>query len=101
MTQLTFDLAASIDAKVAGMSIAESNRATLLVTARSAARLIARQKGVVTIDDVVEAMQERGYAMMGNASGSVFKGSEWLFVNFTPSRRVSNHGRMVRTWRLK
>lgn len=101
MTQLTFDLAAGIDGKIAGMTLAESHRATLLLTARSAARLIARNKGVVTIDDVVEAMTERGHDLLGNASGSVFKGKDWEFVRFVNSRRVSNHARIVREWRLK
>lgn len=100
---MTFDLAAGIDAKISGMSLAESHRATLLLTARSAARIAARQLGAITIDDVMETMQAYGHnALLGNAAGAVFKGSDWVFTgNWRKSSRVSNHARMNRVWRLR
>lgn len=102
MTQMQFNLEAGEKAKVRGLTLAEIHRSSLLMTARSAARLIARSKGSVTIDDVVEAMAERGHGLLGNASGSVFKGSEWEFTGqWVKSARVSNHARMNRVWKLK
>ena len=101
--QMTFDLQAGVDAKVRGMSLAENNRATLLLTARSAARIAARKLGKITIDDVIQTMQAYGHACsLGQAAGSVFKGKEWVFTGeWRKSSRVSNHARQNRVWRLR
>lgn len=56
-----------------------------------------------TIDDAYRAMEKAGIdpASLGPAAGSVFRGDEWVAVGWQPSERTTNHGRVVRVWRLK
>jgi hypothetical protein len=86
-----------------GMEQAEDNAQSSLKLARMVARQIATRKGVVNADDVGRVLQ-RDYNLhtLGPAAGSLFRGKEWEFTgNWVKSKRVTNHSRMLREWRLK
>ena len=89
--------------KLQGLSRASLSRKELLCAARMFAHAIAQKRGSVTIDDVMDAITEQGFAPedMGNASGSVFRSTDWTCIGWEPSRRASNHARYIRRWRLK
>ena len=105
MTQsrLSFDLPRAEAHKRQGMDAAATYRQGLLARAKLIAKQLATDGRSITIDDVVEALAIASDApqFLGNSSGSVFSGSEWSCCGFTPSTRISNHGRIVRMWRLK
>lgn len=99
-----FDAAESERRKQEGMALAAENpdREYLLEIARDRARLIVRERGEVTMDDVVAMLVRDGFdvSVLGNAAGSVFKGKEWEFAGrFVKSARVANHSRLLRVWR--
>lgn len=97
-----FDAAESERRKEAGIAAAAEGRDYLLEIARDRARLVARERGEVTMDDVVAAMLEDGFnpADLGNAAGAVFKGKEWVFTGrFVRSARVASHSNLLRVWR--
>lgn len=90
--------------KVEGMAKAAKNRKDLLATARSIAKHVARTstKCTVTTDDVGRILKrDYGVQSLGPAAGSIFKGKEWEFTgNWVKSKRITNHSRMLREWRL-
>lgn len=98
-----------IQLKLDGMKRAKRKRSLVLQQAKLIAGRIAarRQSRECSIDDVYEYMENVYEGLhfhpraLGNAAGSVFKGSEWEFVRFEPSTRPSNHGRIIRVWRLR
>jgi hypothetical protein len=99
-----FDAAESERRKQEGMALAANNpeRSDLLELARDRARCIVRERGEVTMDDVVQRLVQDGYDVsgLGNAAGSVFRGKEWEFAGkFVKSARVANHSRLLRVWR--
>lgn len=102
-----FDAAESERLKEAGIAAAAEGREYLLEIARDRARLVARERGEVTMDDVVAALVADGFdpAQLGNAAGAVFKGkmggvSEWAFTGrFVRSARVASHSNLLRVWR--
>lgn len=98
-----FDLARGNAHKQSGMDAAAQYRQGLLVRAQAIARKLAADGRSIMIDDVIDALivGSDNPAMLGNAAGSIFRGHEWTCCGFTPSRRVSNHARVVRMWRLK
>lgn len=98
-----FDIDAGRSARDAGMQTAAANKESLLRYARDVAKRLARAKGVITADDVSEAMAVEGISpnALGNASGSLFKGGDFIHVGYTNARRVQSHGRTLKTWRLK
>ena len=62
-----------------------------------AAQMMAQQFGEVTADDISEAVEG-----LGAATGAIFRGREWEFTGeWRKSKRVSNHARMNRVWRLR
>jgi hypothetical protein len=83
------------------MAKAAAQVPTLLEKARKIARRSADDWGYVTADDVYAYLTETEQSILGNAAGSIFKGPEWVFVDWVPSSRPSNHGRHIRRWRLK
>lgn len=99
-----FDWAKSQEAKRSGTEQAAHSRAYMLTRARSIAVEVARRLGRdITIDDVLREMLHRGFDIkaLGNAAGSIFKGDQWQFTgNYRPSVRISNHGRVVKIWKL-
>jgi hypothetical protein len=99
-----FDAAASQEAKIAGMAQAADNKKSLLKYARKLAVEIAKEKGYVYSDLVIERMVANGTSerALGNAGGSVF--TNGLFV-WTGERHVSTrkigHGNEQKIWVLK
>jgi len=99
-----FDLEAGKKARDKGKEVAAWNRRTLLDAAREWAEAMAHDKPHgITADHVMVRLSAVGYDIsgFGNAAGSIFKGSQWECIGWEPSRRVSNHGRAIRVWRLK
>lgn len=102
----TMDLFAGIEARDRGMELAESSRSGLVAELRSRLAYLARQRASRTANaDDFEALlglMGKKHSDLGNAAGSIFHSAEWEWTGeFVPSRRVSNHGRFIRTWRLK
>jgi hypothetical protein len=98
-----FDAAESERRKDAGMALAAASREAILEVARERARFVAREHGEVSMDDVAAALVVSGYdpADLGNAAGSVFRGSEWVWTGrFVRSSRVASHSNLLRVWRL-
>ena len=69
-----------------------------LAKARQAAHKLAQQKGFVTSDDVVNVV---GMPNAPSVVGSIFKGSGFTRIGYTPSTRTSTHGREIGVWRVK
>jgi hypothetical protein len=96
------DLAKALEARDHGITKVASHNQTFLETARGIARMLCRQKGRITADDVREECAKRGIAPDHyNGWGGVFHKSEFECVGFTRSRQVQGHGNMIRVWRLK
>lgn len=101
-----FDLAAGEVEKDAGRARAETKcRGSLLAFARDAVRraALSRPDRLATSDDAYSLMAELGMdaAELGNAAGSIFSGDDWEVAGWKPSKRKSNHARMIREWRLR
>jgi hypothetical protein len=106
MVQATFDYEAGQAAKEQGLDRACSPfyRRQLLCYAQVNAYNIAKERGMVTFDDVYHRMVEKGLmnpALLGAASGAVFKGEGWECIGWKASERVTNHKRPIRIWRLR
>ena len=102
--KLQFDLAEGERRKEEGIALALTRRKTVLEAARRIALRVASQHGEVTSDDVVEKLRDEGFdpLELGNASGSVFRGKEFIFTGrWKKSRRVSNHASDLRIWTLR
>jgi hypothetical protein len=101
--QQTFDLAAGEREKKLGMARAASRRPEILYNARTLAWWLCKTNGEVTVDDVYRALEGSIYdcSKLGPAAGSIFKGKQWVCVGWRKSTRVSNHGRVIRVWKLK
>lgn len=87
--------------KAKGMAKAARRTPLALRQARLYARHLARTQGTVTSDDVYKLLDDVEARLLGNAAGSIFKGDAWVFVDWVPSERKTNHGRMIRRWRLR
>ncbi len=109
MTPDLFDHAEAQARKEHGKSVAATNRAGALESARGCAWNAAfnpnyceGEIGQVTADGVARYYEALGHdwAELGNAAGSIFKGKEWEWTGrFVASTRPSSHGRMIRVWR--
>jgi hypothetical protein len=102
----TFSLFAGTQARDLGIATASGSRNPLVEKVRQFLRTLARDRDgrLVTADDAYQYLRQIGEqeSVLGNAAGALFKSSEWEFTGcWTPSKRVSNHARMVRVWRLK
>ncbi len=100
----TSDINSAAELRDRGIEIAAENNPTLLEKARIAAREIALERGEVTSDDVFQRMYLRGEhpELLGNAAGSVFRGSEWNWTGkVVPSERINARCRLIRIWRLR
>ena len=88
--------------KTRGMTRAAEQVPTLLEKARRIAVQLCQKQGFITIDDVHAALSDSEREILGNAAGSIFRGSHWAFSgDWQPSTRTTNHGRYVRVWCLK
>ena len=101
-----FDLAGGESAKEAGRLTAAKCRDSLLALARDAVRKVAlsRSNRHATSDDAFAVLADMGKdaSELGNAAGSLFRGTEWESTGtWAASRRKLNHARMVRVWRLR
>lgn len=91
--------------KELGMSRARSSKYELVKLAKNIAVTIALRNGDVNADQVYVVMDAFGQRpeLLGNAWGSVFRDCprfEWT-GKWVASKRTSNHGRMIRVWRLR
>lgn len=103
MDQLSiFDAIEAREAAERGMDRAAENKASLLEFAKGVARKLGRSRPFVTADDVQRELIEThkiSDRALGNAAGSLFKGSDWECIGTCKSERVSAHGRLIRKWR--
>jgi hypothetical protein len=98
-----FDGELSDRLKKQGMEKAENNALSALQLARDIAVKYARKHGVVNADNVGRILRaDHGIDTLGPAAGSLFRGKRWLFTGeWVKSKRITNHSRMIRQWRLK
>lgn len=101
MTDL-FNSTASRSARDAGMEQAafSFDAQNWLTEVRAVARMLIAKNGEVTIDDVLRICPRPPW-ISPNATGSVFKGGEFVACGYTQTAKVSSHARAVRIWRLK
>ncbi len=88
----------------AGIARVSNKNATFLETLRSVARMICRQKGYVTSDDLREWVSQHpeiGEPSHYNVYGAVFHRSEFEPGEFVVSKQVQGHSNRIRLWRLK
>lgn len=87
----------------AQLECAKKERLFLVGIARVVAEDIARQRGEVTIEDVLESLREIwGIKSLGNGSGCVFRGRQWQWTGRRQkSSRPHSRGRRIMIWRLK
>ena len=92
-------------AKEKGMAKAAANRRHALNRAREIALRLASDGREISADDIYNYFAFAGMLHLEmelwNAAGSIFRGKEWEFVRFKRSERESNHGRIIRVWRLR
>ena len=90
--------------KARGMQLAARNRGWLLEHARDLAKAFAQRRPLATctFDDVMRQLIAEGFKPeeLGNAAGSVFKTADWECVGWKQSKRISNHARAIRIWKL-
>lgn len=85
-----------------GIEQVSLNNASFLETMRGVARMICREKGEVTADDLREwADANHVEPSHPNCWGAVFHKSQFEFVRFTRSRLPQGHGNRQIVWRLK
>ena len=85
-----------------GMGLAADNKEELLHLARAVARNIAHLHGYAHADMVGRVLRGYGIRTLGPAAGSIFKGGDWEWTgDWVKSKRITNHSRMLRVWRLK
>jgi hypothetical protein len=97
-----FGLAEGEARKEFGMDLAASNRPHALARGREVARELALKSPdmTVTADDVQKVLIPEGIHL-GNAAGSLFRTSEWVWTGeFVKSTRKTNHATLRRIWRL-
>jgi hypothetical protein len=103
--RVTFNERVAQIAKVKGMSIATAHRHELLELCREALRRIAsnRPNRIANADDAMRWLIsiKENPSTLGPAAGSLFSKEDWEFVTWVKSKRVSNHARFIRCWRLK
>ena len=105
MTQDAFNFDAAVAARDAGLDRAcnPMYRRQLLESARKHARRLGASIIDVTADEVFSSMMNYGEEpeLLGNASGAIFKGSEWQWMGTRMSERKSRRAGRISVWRLK
>lgn len=98
-----FDAKLSEKLKKDGMEKAADNVDETLTLARNIARRLAQKNGKVNADDVGRILKtDLRIDSLGPAAGSLFRGKEWEFTGkWVKSKRITNHSRMIREWKLK
>ncbi|HEY0161393.1 MAG TPA: hypothetical protein VGB69_01835, partial [Edaphobacter sp.] len=91
MESPTMDLFAGLDARDAGITLAEQKRKDLVRRVRQRVVLAAKANGgCATADDFEKALNDLGktYADLGNAAGGIFRTGEWIRTDqFVQSKR--------------
>lgn len=102
MTQITLNLEQGRYLRDRGIELASMRNQTFLETVRSAARMICREKGTVTCDDVRKWASDNNIEpTTPNGWGALFKSPEFVSVGYTQSAQVQRHGGILRVWKLK
>lgn len=88
--------------KEAGIAIVSMNNKTFLAQMRDHARVVTKEKGQVSCDDLrVFALEYRIEPKSPNAWGAVFSGREWIPVGYKKSCFSTNNARRITVWRLR
>ena len=85
--------------KLTGQMKVEEHNQRWIDEARLVATAVAREFGEVTIDDVRLRMDRE--PLHPNAYGALFRVGFEFTGRFVRSALASNHGRIIRVWRLK
>lgn len=103
MTDLFSDQIPEWQKKNRGQAVASVNHGLCLRIAREVAKEYASMNGTVSIENVRDGLITRGFDLSRriNWLGSVFKGGEFELVEYTKSRHVGSHARVIAVWRLK
>lgn len=100
-----FDYAKAVVLKEQGMKVAADNRVGILQQARAIALELGRRhpRNECTADAVSMELQRRSLpSNLGPAAGSIFKDGNWYFTGQRiRSKRITNHAREIKVWRLK
>jgi hypothetical protein len=81
-----------------GLARAGSTHYEALQVAQLVAQFLGGTQETVTVDDVFAWVDPKA---LGKAAGAIFRNGPWDFVGWQESTRESNHGRPIRSWRLK
>lgn len=105
MSDDDFDLKLGQALKFAGMESSADSKKDLLALGRQLChnKALLRNDRTATADDAARGFKLVGLPpdCLGNASGSLFRGKEWTWTGeWQQSRRVTNHARVIRIWRL-
>ena len=95
-------LSLALQAKKLGLQQVELNNQEFVSTMRGVARMLCRQKGRITADDLREWAKANGViAPSKYAWGAIFHSKDFVSLGFIRSRQVSGHGNILREWALK
>lgn len=85
-----------------GIDKVSDNNQVFIETMRGYARMIIRNSGSVTTDSLRVIADQIGLEPNSHqAWGAIFRSKEFEACGYTHSRVPSNHGRLIRRWRLK
>lgn len=106
MAQMALNLKAALEARDTGVQRVASKNSVFISTMCGIARLLCRQKGSITADDLREEATKRGLEPTHfNCWGALCRSPEWKryfeFVGYTKSRQVRGHGNRICVYRLK
>lgn len=103
MTQLALNLHEGRKRRNTGIAQVTSKNGTFVETLKSVARMIARNKGTVTADDLRIWADRNGMEPTSpNAYGAIFaKNPDFEPCGFCPSAQPNRRGGMIRVWRLR
>lgn len=94
------DLLTGIALRDIGVGKVYGNNHEWVDMARSAAKAIAKERGSVSVDEVLEACP-RPKHIHPNATGTIFREPCWAKVGYRPSATPSAHARVVGVYKLK
>lgn len=101
---LLFDRDLAQELCLRGIDTAVSSRISLVHLAKTLARFRAMNShtGTTNIDEIQDMLIKLGHPpdSLGNAAGAIFRGKQWERCGWKISERVSNHARLISTWRL-
>ena len=99
-SQLTLNLAQSIEAKEFGLTAVELEHESFVQLMRKVAKAYSRRFGSVCSDDLRFLASKWGIeAPHPNAWGAIFHGKGWRLIDRIKSAVVGNHAREIKVWR--